>query len=59
MRSKQAAERQMADIFGRTKWLTETEAAAYLKVAPITLRKWRANGQTSKGEIPPDALSAA
>lgn len=50
---KNAAERKIENAIGWKKWLTEAEAAAYLSIAPVTLRKWREQGRTSKNEKPP------
>ena len=35
-------------------WLVEAEAAGYLSISPITLRKWRERGYAGRvGETPP------
>ena len=53
MLNKKDAESKASNVIVWKKWLTEDEAAAYLGLAPVTLRKWRENGRTSKGETPP------
>ena len=52
MLRKREAEAKASNVIVK-KWLVEDEAAAYLSIAPVTLRKWRENGRTSKGETPP------
>lgn len=53
MIGKRAAEEKAENSVYWKKWLIESEAAAYLGIAPVTLRKWRERGRTSKGETPP------
>lgn len=53
MIKKKMAEERVENTMGWKKWLPEAEAAAYLSIAPVTLRKWREHGRTSKGELPP------
>lgn len=53
MIKKKMAEERVENRMGWKKWLPEAEAAVYLSIAPVTLRKWREQGRTSKGEKPP------
>ena len=40
MLNKKDAESKASNVIVWKKWLTEDEAAAYLGLAPVTLRKW-------------------
>lgn len=48
--------REAAEMFNSAaekEWLTEAEAAGYLSVSPITLRKWRESGYAGREAATP------